>query len=202
VGAPEEPMIPVVISKEQEQQLAYDIFSRLLRDRVVFLSGEIDEKKSDALVAQLLFLDGQDADKDIHLYINSPGGIVSGGLAIYDTMQYIHADVATICVGQAASMAALLLAAGAPKKRFALPSARVLIHQPLGGAYGVATDIKIQTQEILRLKKRLNEILVHHTGQPFDKVTADTERDYFMSADEARQYGLIDRVITKKPGKR
>jgi ATP-dependent Clp protease protease subunit len=195
-------MLPFVVSKEQENELAYDIYSRLLKDRIVFLSGEIDEKKSDAIVAQLLYLDAVEPEKDIWMYINSPGGLVTGGMAIYDVMQYVHSDVATICIGQAASMGALLLAAGAAKKRYALPNARVLIHQPLGGAYGVATDVQIQTQEILRLKKRLNEILVHHTGQDPKKIAADTERDYFMSADEAKAYGIIDKVISKKSAKR
>jgi len=195
-------MLPFVVSKEQENELAYDIYSRLLKDRIVFLSGEIDEKKSDAIVAQLLYLDAVEPEKDIWMYINSPGGLVTGGMAIYDVMQYVHSDVATICIGQAASMGALLLAAGAAKKRYALPNARVLIHQPLGGAYGVATDVQIQTQEILRLKKRLNEILVHHTGQDPKKIAADTERDYFMSADEAKAYGIVDKVISKKSAKR
>jgi ATP-dependent Clp protease protease subunit len=195
-------MIPFVVSKEQEEQLAYDIFARLLKDRVIFLTGEVEDKKSDAIVAQLLYLDSVDPDKDITLYINSPGGVVSGGLAIYDAMQFVHADVSTVCIGQAASMAAVLLAAGAPKKRFALPNARVLIHQPLGGAYGVATDVVIQTHEILRLKKRLHEIMAQHTGQTFEKIAGDTERDFFMSAEEAKAYGLIDKVIGKKPGRK
>jgi ATP-dependent Clp protease protease subunit len=195
-------MLPFVISKEQENQIAFDIFSRLLKDRIVFLNGEIDEKMADAIVAQLLYLDSADPGEDICLYINSPGGLVTGGMAIYDVMQYIHSDVSTVCIGQAASMGALLLAAGAAKKRYALPNARVLIHQPLGGAYGVATDVQIQTQEILRLKKRLNEILVHHTGQDIKKIAADTDRDYFMSADEAKTYGIIDKVIAKKTGKK
>lgn len=192
-------MIPFVIDKEQAASLAYDIFSVLLKERVIFLSGEIDEDVANRIVAQLLFLESQDKQADIRMYINSPGGHVTAGLAIYDTMQHITPKVSTICVGQAASMGALLLAAGAPKKRFALPNARVMIHQPLGGASGPATEVEIQTQEILRLKQRLNEILVEHTGQPLDKVAQDTERDFYLSASEARKYGLIDRVIKKKP---
>ena len=194
-------MIPFVVNK-QDDQLAYDVFSHLLAERIVFLTGEIDERKTDAIVAQLVYLDKLDSQKDITLYINSPGGIVTGGMAIYDTMQHVGADVSTICVGQAASMGALLLAAGAPKKRIALPNARVMIHQPAGGTYGVATDVRIQTQEILRMKKRLNEILVHHTGQSYEKIAGDTERDFFMGADEAKAYGLIDEVRQPKTGKK
>ena len=162
------------------------------------LTGEIDEKKADLIVGQLLFLESQNADADIWMYINSPGGHITAGLAIYDTMHLVSPDVVTICIGQAASMGALLLAAGAPKKRYALPNARIMIHQPLGGASGPATEVEIQTQEILRLKKRLNEILVHHTGQPFEKVAHDTERDFYLSAQEAKSYGLIDKVITQR----
>jgi len=194
-------MIPFVVDNKGEQ-LAHDIYAHLLKERIIFMTGEIDEKKSDLIVAQMMFLDAQDAKSDIWLYINSPGGLVTGGMAIYDVMQYITADVATVCIGQAASMGALLLAAGAAKKRFALPNARVMIHQPAGGAYGVATDVQIQTQEILRLKKRLNEILVHHTGQPLEKIAGDTERDYYMGAEEAKKYGIIDKVIEKKPAER
>ncbi|NLH47797.1 MAG: ATP-dependent Clp protease proteolytic subunit [Myxococcales bacterium] len=194
--------MPFVIDGDAEKMLAVKIFSHLLDERIVFLTGEIDSKKADAIVSQLLYLDKQDPDKDIWLYVNSPGGEVTAGMAIYDTMQYVHADVATLCMGQAASMGALLLAAGAPKKRFALPNARIMIHQPAGGAYGVAMDVQIQTKEILRMKKRLSEILVHHTGQPYEKVVVDTERDYYMSAEEAKEYGLIDKMITKKTNRK
>jgi len=195
-------MIPFVIDEEQETKMALDIYAMLLKQRVVFITGEIDEKKADAVVAQLLYLESLDGSADITMYINSPGGMVTAGLAIYDTMQLVKPDVATVCIGQAASMGALLLAAGAAKKRAALPNARMMIHQPLGGAFGPATEVEIQTQEILRLKKRLNEILVEHTGKPFDKVAHDTERDFYLSADEAKKYGLIDKVITKRSGKK
>lgn len=188
----------IIQDADSEKLLALNIFSRLLEDRIIFLTGEIDSKKADAIVSKLLYLDRQDPAKDIWLYINSPGGEVTSGMAIYDTMQYVHADVATMCFGQAASMGALLLASGAAKKRYALPNARIMIHQPMGGAFGAAMDVRIQTKEILRLKKRLGEILVHHTGQPFEKVIEDTERDYYMSAEEAKEYGLIDKMITKK----
>ncbi|MDP8225701.1 MAG: ATP-dependent Clp protease proteolytic subunit [Candidatus Lernaella stagnicola] len=186
-------MIPFVVDRE-ENQLAYDIYSHLLSQRIVFLAGEIDERKSDVVVAQLMYLNALDPQTDIKLYVNSPGGIVTGGMAIYDTMHSIDADVSTVCFGQAASMGALLLTAGTAGKRVAMPNARVMIHQPLGGAYGVATDVQIQTQEILRLKKRLNEILVYHTGQKYEKIAADTERDFYMGADEAKAYGIIDEV--------
>jgi len=194
-------MFPLVIDKNQPGVMALDIHSLLLKDRVIFLTGEIDEKKSDLVVAQLLFLESQDPQADIWMYVNSPGGHITAGMAIYDTMQFIGPDVVTVCMGQAASMGALLLAAGAPKKRFALPNSRIMIHQPLGGASGPATEVEIQTQEILRLKKRLNEILVHHTGQSLDKVTRDTERDFYLSAAEAKNYGLIDKVITQRSQK-
>ncbi len=194
-------MIPFVVDRD-ENQLAYDVFSHLLKERIVFLTGEIDEKKADAIIAQLMYLDSIDSSKDIRLYINSPGGMVSAGMAIYDTMQAVKTSVSTICLGQAASMGSLLLAAGAPKKRIALANARIMIHQPLGGAYGVATDVQIQTQEILRLKKRLNEILVHHTGQKYDKIAADTERDFYMDAAEAKTYGIVDRIGEPKPAKK
>ncbi len=191
-------MFPLVIDKDQKGAMAHDIHSLLLNDRVVFLTGEIDEKKADLIVAQLMFLESQDASADIWMYINSPGGHITAGMAIYDTMQYINPDVVTVCIGQAASMGALLLAAGSPKKRYSLPNSRIMIHQPLGGASGPATEVEIQTQEILRLKKRLNEILVHHTGQPFERVARDTERDFYLSAVEAKSYGLIDKVITQR----
>jgi len=194
-------MIPMVIDK-QEGPFFYDIYSRLLEDRIIFLGGEVTDEKANAVVAQLLYLDSADKTKDIWMYVNSPGGSVSAGLAIYDAMHFVAPEVTTLCVGLAASMGALLLAAGAPKKRFALPNARIMIHQPLGGAFGPATEVEIQTQEILRIKKRLNEILVEHTGQPFERIAADTERDFYLSAEDARKYGLIDKVITKKAVKK
>ena len=194
--------VPMVVERSNRGERAYDIYSRLLKDRIVFIGGPIDDNVANVVVAQLLFLESEDPDKDIHLYINSPGGVVTAGLAIYDTMQYIKPDVSTICIGQAASMGSLLLTAGAKGKRFALPLARIMIHQPLGGAQGQSTDIQIQAKEILRLREVGNDILVKHTGQSRDKVVADTERDNFMSAEEAKAYGLIDEVITrpvKKP---
>ncbi len=187
----------MVVERSNRGERAYDIYSRLLKDRIVFIGGPIDDNVANVVVAQLLFLESEDPDKDIHLYINSPGGVVTAGLAIYDTMQYIKPDVSTICIGQAASMGSLLLTAGAKGKRFALPLARIMIHQPLGGAQGQSTDIQIQAKEILRLREVGNDILVKHTGQPREKVVADTERDNFMSAEEAKAYGLIDEVITR-----
>ena len=192
----------MVVERSNRGERAYDIYSRLLKDRIVFLGGPIDDSVANVVVAQLLFLESEDPDKDIHLYINSPGGVVTAGLAIYDTMQYIKPDVSTICIGQAASMGALLLAAGAPGKRYALPLARIMIHQPLGGAQGQSTDIQIQAKEILRLREVGNEILVKHTGQAREKIMTDTERDNFMSAEEAKAYGLIDAVITARPTKK
>ena len=192
----------MVVERSNRGERAYDIYSRLLKDRIVFLGGPIDDNVANVVVAQLLFLESEDPDKDIHLYINSPGGVVTAGLAIYDTMQYISPDVSTICIGQAASMGSLLLAAGAKGKRFALPLARIMIHQPLGGAQGQSTDIQIQAKEILRLREIGNDILVKHTGQERDKVIADTERDNFMNAEEAKEYGLIDEVITARPTKK
>jgi ATP-dependent Clp protease protease subunit len=189
--------VPMVVERSNRGERAYDIYSRLLKDRIVFIGGPIDDNVANVVVAQLLFLESEDPDKDIHLYINSPGGVVTAGLAIYDTMQYIKPDVSTICIGQAASMGSLLLTAGAKGKRFALPLARIMIHQPLGGAQGQSTDIQIQAKEILRLREVGNDILVKHTGQSRDKVVADTERDNFMSAEEAKAYGLIDEVITR-----
>ncbi len=188
-------LVPTVIEKTTYGERAYDIYSRLLKDRIIFLGDVIEEHLANTVVAQLLFLESQDKTKDIKLYINSPGGSVTAGLAIYDTMRYIKPDVATICVGMAASMGAVLLAAGAKGKRFALPNAEVMIHQIMGGAEGQATDIKIRAERILKLKDSLNRILAEHTGQPFDKVEKDTDRDYFMSADEAVKYGLIDKII-------
>ena len=189
--------VPMVVERSNRGERAYDIYSRLLKDRIVFVGGPIDDNVANVVVAQLLFLESEDPDKDIHLYINSPGGVVTAGLAIYDTMQYIRPDVSTICIGQAASMGSLLLTAGAPGKRYALPLARIMIHQPLGGAQGQSTDIQIQAKEILRLREVGNDILVKHTGQPREKLMADTERDNFMTAEEAKAYGLIDEVITR-----
>lgn len=191
--------VPMVIEKTSYGERAYDIYSRLLKDRIVFLGGPINDDVANSVVAQLLFLESEDPDKDIHLYINSPGGVVTAGLAIYDTMQYIKPDVSTICIGQASSMGSLLLTAGEKGKRFALPLARIMIHQPLGGAHGQSTDIQIQAREILRLREVGNDILCRHTGQPREKIMADTERDNFMTAEEAKAYGLIDDVISRPP---
>ena len=191
--------LPSVVEQTHRGDKAYDIFSRLLLDRIVFLGTKIDDFVANAVIGQLLFLESQDPDKDIYIYINSPGGSVTAGLAIYDTMQYIRPDVATICVGQAASMGAFLLCAGAAGKRRALPHARVMVHQPWGGAQGQATDIEIQAREILRLKAALNKAMAHHTGQEIEKIKADTERDFFMTAADAAAYGLIDEVIQHKP---
>jgi ATP-dependent Clp protease protease subunit len=191
-------LIPIVIEQTPRGERAYDIYSRLLKDRIILLGTPIDDHIANLVVAQLLFLESEDPDKDIYMYINSPGGVVTAGLAIYDTMNYIKPDVVTICMGQAASMAAFLLSAGAKGKRYSLPNARIMIHQPLGGFQGQATDIEIHAREILRLKRMLNEYLAKHTGQPIEKIEADTERDYFMSAEEAKEYGLIDKVIYKR----
>ena len=189
--------VPVVVEQSSRGERAYDIYSRLLKERIIFLGGPIDDSVANVVVAQMLFLESEDPDKDIHLYINSPGGVVTAGLAIYDTMQYIKPDVSTICIGQAASMGSLLLTAGAAGKRYSLPHARIMIHQPLGGAQGQSTDIQIQAKEILRLREVGNEILSRHTGQDAEKVNVDTERDNFMSAEEAKSYGLIDEVVTR-----
>ncbi len=189
------PLIPMVIEQSPRGERAYDIYSRLLKERIVFLGGAIDDDIANVIIAQLLFLEAEDPKRDITLYVNSPGGVVTAGLAIYDTMQYIKPDVSTLCIGQAASMGALLLAAGAAGKRYSLPNSRILIHQPMGGFQGQATDIDIHAREILKLRQRLNKILCHHTGQPMEKIQADTERDYFMSGEEAKGYGLIDQVI-------
>lgn len=189
--------VPMVVEQSGRGERAYDIYSRLLKDRIIFLGGPIDDNVANVVIAQLLFLESEDPDKDIHLYINSPGGVVTAGLAIYDTMQYIKPDVSTICIGQAASMGSVLLAAGAKGKRYALPYSRIMIHQPLGGAQGQSTDIQIQAREILRIRETLNEILSCHTGQYVKKLTEDTERDNFMSALEAKKYGLIDEVIIR-----
>jgi len=189
--------IPYVIERTGRGERSYDIYSRLLKDRIIMLSGEINDAVASSIVAQLLFLEAEDPDKDIYLYINSPGGVITSGLSIYDTMNYIKPDVSTICIGQAASMGAFLLSSGAKGKRYALPHARIMIHQPLGGAQGQATDIEIQAKEILRLKHMLNEILAENTGQPLRKVAKDTDRDFFMSSEEAKEYGLIDQVLDK-----
>ncbi len=191
-------LVPIVVEQTGRGERAYDIYSRLLQDRIIFIGNAINDDISNVIIAQLLFLQAQDAEKDIAVYINSPGGSVTAGLAIYDTMRFLSCDVSTYCVGQAASMGAVLLAAGTKGKRFALPNARIMIHQPLGGAEGQATDISIQAKEILRIKDRLNEILSEHTGKALDSITQDTDRDYFMSADEARAYGLIDKVLARK----
>lgn len=191
-------LIPTVIEKSQIGERAYDIYSRLLRERIVFLGTPVDDNVANLVMAQLLFLESENPDKDISLYINSPGGSVTAGMAIYDTMQYIKPDVSTICMGQAASMGAVLLAAGAKGKRFALPNSRIMIHQVMGGFEGQATDIEIQAKEILRIKKKLNEILAKHSGQKVDKIERDADRDFFMGGEEAKDYGLIDAVITKR----
>ncbi len=195
---PSASLIPIVIEKEGQIERAYDIYSRLLKDRIIFLGGPVTDEVADLVVAEMLFLESQDPEQDIQLYINSPGGSVTAGLAIYDTMQYVKPPVTTICIGQAASMGALLLAAGAPGKRFALPNARIMIHQPMGGFQGQATDIEIHAKEILTLKERLIEILAKHTGAEKKTLKRDMERDFFLSADEAKAYGIIDNVIVKK----
>ncbi|MCZ6117807.1 ATP-dependent Clp endopeptidase proteolytic subunit ClpP [Campylobacter ureolyticus] len=189
--------IPYVIEKSSRGERSYDIYSRLLKDRIIMLSGEINDDVASSIVSQLLFLEAEDPEKDIYLYINSPGGVVTSGFSIYDTMNYIRADVSTICIGQAASMGAFLLSCGAKDKRFALPNSRIMIHQPLGGAQGQATDIEIQANEILRIKKTLNEILAKNTNQNIKKIEKDTDRDFFMSAAEAKEYGIIDNVLEK-----
>lgn len=189
--------IPYVIERTSRGERSYDIYSRLLKDRIVMLSGEIDDAVSASIVAQLLFLEAEDSQKDIYIYINSPGGVITSGLSIYDTMNYIKPDVCTICMGQAASMGAFLLSCGTKGKRFALPNSRIMIHQPLGGARGQASDIEIQAKEMLRLKQSLNEILAKNTGQKLAKIQKDSDRDFFMSADEAKDYGLIDKVLQK-----
>lgn len=195
------PLIPMVIEQTGRGERSFDIYSRLLKERIIFLSETIDDHVANTIIAQLLFLEAEDPEKDIYLYINSPGGVVTSGLAIYDTMQHIKAKVSTICLGQAASMGALLLAAGEKGKRYALKHSRIMIHQPLGGAQGQATDIEIQTKEILRIKKILNNILVQHTNQILRKIEKDTDRDFYLSAEEAVKYGLIDEVIIKKVDK-
>jgi ATP-dependent Clp protease protease subunit len=191
-------LVPMVVEQTSRGERAYDIYSRLLKDRIVFIGSPIEDDIANLVIAQLLFLEAEDPDKDINIYINSPGGIVTAGMAIYDTMQFIKPPVATVCLGQAASMAAVLLAGGAQGKRTALPNARILIHQPMGGTRGQATDIKIQAEEILRMREHLNGILSKHTGQPLERIATDTERDYYMSADQAKTYGIIDQVVAKR----
>jgi ATP-dependent Clp protease protease subunit len=191
-------LVPIVVEQTSRGERSYDIYSRLLKDRIVFIGNQIDDDIANVVIAQLLFLEAEDPDKDVNLYINSPGGLVTAGMAIYDTMQFIKPKVATVCIGQAASMAAVLLSGGADGKRTALPNARILIHQPMGGTRGQATDIKIQAEEILRMREELNKILARHTGQSLERIAADTERDYFMSAEQARTYGIIDQVVDKR----
>jgi ATP-dependent Clp protease, protease subunit len=192
-------LIPMVVEQTARGERAFDIFSRLLKERIIFLPTYLEDEFAKLVIAQMLFLEAEDPDKDIHLYINSPGGSVTAGLAIYDTMRYVKPAISTICMGQAASMGALLLAAGTKGKRFALPHARIMIHQPLGGVQGQATDIDIQAREILRMREELNRILVHHTGQSMEKIQRDTDRDFFMTAEQAREYRIVDEVITSKP---
>ena len=190
------PLIPMVVEQTSRGERAYDIYSRLLKDNIIFIGSPIDDIVSNLVIAQLLFLEAEDPDKDISIYINSPGGSVTSGLAIYDTMQFVKPDISTICIGQAASMAAVLMAAGTPKKRFALPNSRILIHQPMGGFSGQASDIDIHAREILRIKERLNQILSSHTGQPIERIAQDSDRDFIMSAHQAMEYGLLDQVIS------
>ena len=191
-------LVPMVVEQSSRGERAYDIYSRLLKERIIFLVGPVEDHMANLIVAQMLFLESENPDKDIHLYINSPGGSVTAGMSIYDTMQFIKPDVSTMCIGQAASMGAFLLTAGAEGKRFCLPNSRTMIHQPSGGAQGQATDIHIQSQEILKIKDRLNKLMAHHTGQSVEKVAEDTERDNFMSADESKDYGLVDQVLDKR----
>lgn len=194
--------VPIVIEQTARGERAYDIYSRLLRERIVFIGMPIDDNVANLVIAQLLFLEAEDPDRDITLYINSPGGIVTAGLAIYDTMQYIKPDVCTLCLGQAASMAAVLLAGGAKGKRYALPHSRIMLHQPMGSFQGQATDVDIQAREILRLRDLINKILVKHTGQPVERIQQDTERDFYMSSDEAQNYGIVDKILYERPGKK
>lgn len=191
------PYVPIVVEQSNRGERAYDIYSRLLKDRIVFIGGPIDDSVANVVIAQMLFLESEDPEKDIYVYINSPGGVVTAGLAIYDTMQYIKCDVATICLGLAASAAALLLTAGAKGKRSALPHSKIMIHQPLGGAQGQATDIEIHAREILRTREVINQLLAFHTGQPIEKIRQDTERDYYMTSESAKEYGLIDSVVVR-----
>lgn len=195
-------LVPIVIEQTPRGERAYDIYSRLLKERIVFIGAPIDDNVANLVIAQLLFLEAEDPDRDITLYINSPGGIVTSGLAIYDTIQYIKPDVSTLCLGQAASMAAVLLACGAPGKRYALPHSRIMLHQPIGSFQGQATDVDIQAKEILRLREVLNNILARHTGQSMERIQRDTERDFYMSSEEAQKYGIIDKILTERPGKK
>ena len=191
-------LIPIVVEQTPRGERSYDIYSRLLKDRIIFLGTEIDDATANTIIAQLLFLEAADPDKDIYIYINSPGGSVSSTIAIYDTIQYIRSDVSTICIGMAASGAALILSSGAKGKRFVLPNSRIMVHQPLGGAQGQVTDIEIQTRELKRIKETINKILTHHTGQKYEKVVKDTDRDFYMSAQESKEYGLVDEVIKSR----
>jgi len=192
-------LIPIVIEKDGRGERAYDIYSRLLKERIIFVGTAIDDDIANLVIAQMLFLESEDPDKDVHLYINSPGGVVTSGLAIYDTMQYIRPNVATLCMGQAASIAALLLAAGERGKRYALPHSRILIHQPIGGFQGQASDVDIQAREILRLREELNRIMVKHTSQPLERIQADTDRDFYMTGHQAKEYGILDEVVIQRP---
>lgn len=192
-------LIPIVIERDGRGERAYDIYSRLLKERIIFIGTIVDDDVANLVIAQMLFLESEDPDKDVHLYVNSPGGVVTAGLAIYDTMQYIKPQVSTICMGQAASIAALLLAAGEKKKRYALPHARILIHQPMGGFQGQASDVDIQAKEILRMREELNRIFSSHTRQPLEKIEKDTDRDFFMTGEQAKAYGIIDEVVVKRP---
>ena len=192
------PLIPMVIEQSSRGERAYDIYSRLLKDRIIFLGTVMNDEIANLLIAQLLFLESEDPDKDINFYVNSPGGVVTAGLAIYDTMQYIKPDIATVCIGQAASMGALLLTAGAQGKRYSLPNSRILLHQPMGGFQGQASDIEIQAKEILRMKDTLNRILVYHTGNDLEQIQTDTDRDFFMTGEEAKEYGIVDHVIVNR----
>lgn len=193
------PLIPIVIEQSGRGERAYDIYSRLLKERIIFLGTPVTDEVANLIIAQILFLESEDPDKDIHFYVNTPGGIVTAGLAIYDTMQYVKPPISTLCIGQAASMGAVLLTAGTPGKRYTLPHARILIHQPMGGFQGAASDVEIHAKEILRIRERINEILAKHTGQPIEKLREDSDRDLFMSGEEAKAYGIVDEVITRKP---
>lgn len=198
MGGEEMSLVPMVVEQSSRGERAYDIYSRLLKERVIFMVGQVEDHMANLIVAQLLFLESENPDKDINIYINSPGGSVTAGMAIYDTMQFIKCDVSTTCIGQAASMGALLLSGGAAGKRYCLPNARVMIHQPLGGVQGQASDIEIHAKEILGMRQKLNEILVHHTGQPMDKIQVDTDRDFFMNSEEAVEYGIVDQKISTR----
>ena len=191
-------LVPIVVEKTPQGERSYDIYSRLLKERIVFLGSPIDDQTANIIIAQLLFLEASEPEKDIHIYINSPGGMVSSTIAIYDTIQYLKSDVTTTCLGMAASGAALILAAGTSGKRFSLPNSRIMLHQPLGGAQGQVSDIEIQTKELLRIKKKINEILAHHTNQPLERIEKDTDRDFYMTGEEAKEYGVVDEVITKR----